>query len=521
MSEVRSQKVFTGTNAKRLALDTTNLEHTDAFVESDTGDEYEWSGADWYQTKTGGIATTLGSGSGVPASFTKMTTNGLTETISKGSLHKLATFPRIGNEHVESSREIQGVVSSGNIVGQIFKASKDNISALILTLESAGGVAVDDFDSYANDAALQAVWAASGVLATLDLVNFQSSPQAMKLPTTNTSDTWETTAAPTDYTGYTGKFSAYFTHTFAQQQIAVYIEDNVGNSKSFLLIQDGAGIWCDCEVAEGGMVEDPGNGADTDTANIVKIGYEVILKRTGGSVTIDDLLSVPPPGFLEVKLWDMGTTIPVSATTSINDGTQYEKIGAGEASSFVIDLQGGTRLYHFHEFTAGMNKSLPSHESLNIGNYYLIELKHIDTDVSVYGPDTSFSINYYTNGFAFTAPDEATAITATGEFSDIMFAIMSTQDIYMTRSSWRFDAAPNGDSSISVFLEDNDMKVTDAVVDHERSPEQEFASDLSNRPMFLEDGAKVEYYYSDDFTDSVSKITSEITFYYVPPVVNG
>ena len=300
------------------------------------GSTWEWSGTTWISTGVLGASNSAEQGFGVPSEFTTMTTNGLTETISKGTLHKLKQFPRIGNEHVESSREVQGVVSSGNIVGQIFKASKDNISALMLTLESAAGVVVDDFDSYADDAALQTAWTASGALATLDLVNFQSSPQAMKLPTTNLADKWTVTAAPTDYTGYTGKFDAYFTHSFAQQQMSVYIMDNVGNRKTFLLVQAGAALWCACEVVEGAMVEDPTNTLDTDVTNIVTIGYEVILKRVGGSVTIDDLLSVPPPGFLEVKLWDMGIDIPVSTTTSIDDGTQYTKLGLAESASYTI-----------------------------------------------------------------------------------------------------------------------------------------------------------------------------------------
>jgi hypothetical protein len=458
---------------------------------------------------------------GVPELFSRVTSNTSEINLSKGQLNKVDIIARIGNEHVESSREIQGVVSSGNIVGQIFKASKDNITGLMLTLESAAGVVVDNFESYANSAALQAVWVASNSLATLETVIVKSGLQAMSLPTVLEGYTWETTAAPTDYTNYTGTFAAYFSHSFAQQKLAVYIKDGVGNRKSLTIVQEGAGIWCACEVNENAMVEDPANTLDTDVTNIVTIGFEVILKQVTGSVKIDDLTSVPPPGDIEIKLWGMGTTIPVSTVTSIDDGTQYTKIGEAETASYTLSLKGGIRLYHIEEFSAGAKKNIPANELLKVDNYYLIELKWVDTDVSVYGPDSTLSIDYYNNGYAFTAPDEATAITAIGTYSNLMFGILSTQDIYIIKASWRFDAAPNGDSEISVFLEDTDMKVTDVIVDREHSPEQSFTADVSIRPQYLEDGGKLEYYYNDDYTDSVSKINVEMQFLYKPPAVHG
>lgn len=455
---------------------------------------------------------------GVPASFTRITTSTFEQNISKGQLNKIGVSSRIGNEHVESSREIQGTVTNGNIVGQIFKASKDNISAILLTLESAAGIVVDDFESYANSAALQAVWSATGVLATLETTIVKTGAQAMSLPTTNVADEWERTATPADYTDYTGIFSGYFTHTFDQQQVSIFIGDGT-NTKSLTLVQDGAGIWSSFAINEKAMTED--GGGTTNVAAITIIGYRVIAKKTGGAVIIDDLTSVPSPGDIEIKLWDMGTTIPESATTSIDDGTQYQKIGDAEAASYTLSLEGGKRLYHIEEFFAGTEKSIPTNELLNINNYYILELKWVDTDVSVYGPDTAFLKNYYTNGYAFTTPDEATAIAAIGAYSDLMFGIMSTQDVYLVSASWRFDNPPNGGASISVFVEDNEMKVSDVVVDHEHSPEQEFTSDLSIRPQLLIDGGKLEYYFNDDYTDSVSKINVEMQYLYEPPITNG
>jgi len=216
----------------------------------------------------------------------------------------------------------------------------------------------------------------------------------------------------------------------------------------------------------------------------------------------------------------MGTSLPASGTTSINSGTQYTKIG-GTASSYTLSLLGGKRLYHIREFTCGNEKAIPTNELLNKDHYYIIELKYIDTDIDVFGPNSSFNYNYYNNGYAFTAPNEATAITQIGTYNDIMFTVFSTQDIYITEIEWMFDDVPNGDSDISVFLEDTDMKITDMIVDHEEEPPQESEENVSSRPMFLEDGGKLEFYYSDDFTDGVSQVKTEMFFYYEPPIVNG
>lgn len=472
----------------------------------------------WVSSLSGGAinAKSLGNSN----EYTNITANTGKSNIAKGQLNKISMQARVMNENVESSRQVQGVVSNGNIVGQIFKASKDNITALMLTLESAAGVVIDDFEGYINDAALQAEWIESNVLnkATLETTTVFSGTQAMSLPTITDLDEWQTTAAPTNYTDYTGTFKAFFSNDFSQLQVAVFIGDGT-NTKSLLLTQDSANTWCNCEVNEKAMVED--QAGITDVTAITVIGYRVILKRPGSTVIIDDLTSVPPPGDIEIKLWDMGTSIPVSSINSIDDGTQYSQIGVAEAASYTLSLLGGVRLYHIEEFTCGANKSIPTNELLNIDHYYILELKWIDTDVSIYGVDQSFTIDYYVNGYAFTAPDEATAIADIGEFSDLMFAVLSTQDIFVIKVGWRFDASPNGDSEITVFLEDTAMKIPDVIVDREHSPEQSFVNDLLPRPSFLEDGGKLEYYYNDDYTDAVSVINVEMQFYYIPPTVNG
>jgi len=461
---------------------------------------------------------------GVPKTFTRLTSNTGSSTISKGNLNKIAFIPRILNEQVESSREIQSVVTSSNIVGQVFQASKDNISALMLTLESAAGISLDNFESYANTTALRVEWVKSGTNeADLEETIVKTGDKAMSLLGTVLNDEWVNTITSTDYTDFTGSFDAYFDKEFDKFKVSVFIGDGT-NTKSAQLAQKDKNIWGKYEVSEASMSED--GGGTTDVTAITKIGFRIDDAEGGKVSIIDNLIATPPPGDIRIKLWDMGTSIPVAGVTSIDSGNQYVTIGAALAASYAQPLLGGKRVYHIHEFTAGTNKALPNNPLLTPDNYYIIQLEYIDTDVNVYGPDTSFSHQYYSNGFAFTAPNESTAIAlpatpADNTYSDIMFGIFSMQDVYYTSISWRFDAEPNGDSAIHVFIEDTSMVITDMVVDHEVQPEQEFTTDINLRPMFSEDGGKLEFYYNDDHSDAVSKVIGEAKFLYETPETNN
>jgi hypothetical protein len=458
---------------------------------------------------------------GVPIEFTKITSNASTVQISKGNLNEIDFVPRIRNEHVGVFSNVQAVVNATTLVGQIFQASKDNISALVLAMESAAGVVIDDFESYTNDLELQAVW--TSTLANLPLLETDTSftgSKSMRLITDVNTEEWSRTSSPQDFTGYTGKFKSYFSNAFEQQKVSVFIEDNVANSKSFLLTQTAAATLCNCEVNEAAMIED--QATPTDIINIVKIGFRVVEKRVGSYVIIDDLVSVPPPGSIRVKLWDMGATLPTTGVTSIDDGTQYDQIGDARSTFFDIPLEGGKRIYHLEEFFAGVDKEFPDNKLITIDNYYIIQLEYVDTDINVYGPDTSLlTVPLYTNGYAFTAPDEATPITQIDPNSDLMFAIMSTQPIYFVGIGWRFDAEPNGNSSILVFLRDPNGFVTEVIIDHEESPEQSFTFNAESRPMFLDDGDKLQFLFNDDPTDQTRTISGEARFWYEPPIING
>jgi hypothetical protein len=459
---------------------------------------------------------------GVPEAFVKQTSNENEYNILKGQLNKLKIRPQILNEHAESSREVQSIVTATNEVGQIFKASQDNINTMYSTLESAEFSIIDNFESYATDNALQLVWEPSNNLNTIDTTIVKTGLQSMRIPLTTNNDTFIRTIASTDYTNFNGAFDFRQSISYPTGQVSIFIGDGI-NTKSRLLNINVANNWTHFEINEEAMTED--QVGLTDITAITKIGFLVVNKSIGQYANIDNLITSPPPGNLGIELWDMGSVLPESGVTSLNDGTQYVQIGdissVVPVSQYVLPLLGGKRLYHLDEFKCGIALEIPSNELLIPNNYYAIVFKYVDTNVNVYGPDSSLGVNYYESGYAFNTTDNTTAINAIGEFNDLAFSIFSTQDVYIFESRAVANSEPNGLATYAAFIEDSNMKITDVINTHGSYIPIIGIINLNQRPMFMEKGGNFELYYNDDFSDGVSKIVFGVRYYYVPPNVNG
>lgn len=456
----------------------------------------------------------------VPPEYIGQTANGVDATIQKGQLNMLRVRPQIINEHAESFRKVQAVVASGTIVGQIFKASQDNINGISLTLESAAGSVLDDFESYADSAALRVQWVKGGTNeASLETTVIKTGDKSMKMPGDVLSDSWVDTISSIDYTDYVFNFHFNQDTAYSNLKYEFFVGDGT-NTRSIALPMSDQDLWVRFEVDINAMTDDD---AATDMTSITKIGYRVSDKFPSSNGYVDNLEAIPGGGSVELKLWDMGSSIPVTAVDSIDDGTQYTKLGdAGisgiQVGSINLALQGGKRMYHIVNFVAGVALEIPANELLTVGNYYILTINYVDTDASVYGPDESYA-NYYQNGYAFTAPDEATAITKLGANKDLMFIIFSTQDVYVSRFQQLADASPNGNSRVSVFVEDENMSVAGIIVTGTRA--RQTIDEVFGRPYLMTKGSKFEEYYNDDFTDDVSQISLIIQYYFIPGTANG
>jgi hypothetical protein len=138
--------------------------------------------------------------------------------------------------------------------------------------------------------------------------------------------------------------------------------------------------------------------------------------------------------------------------------------------------------------------------------------------VNVYGTNPVWG-DYYVNGFSFTTPDTATAITATGVNEDFMFIVFSTQEAYIYEVTIITDGIPNGDSRTSAYVEDENMRRTDILVSGIKAVPA--ITTMLKRPFFITKGSKFEQEYNDDFTDDVSSLSLIIQYYFIPPIIHG
>ncbi len=175
-------------------------------------------------------------------------------------------------------------------------------------------------------------------------------------------------------------------------------------------------------------------------------------------------------------------------------------------------------MYHIDEFVAGAAIEIPTNELLTVNNYYAITMHYVDTNVSVYGPNEAWA-NYYNNGYGFTTPNESTNITAMGANKDCMFCVFSTQKAYVFEITTITDGTPNGSSETTLYVEDENMKRTDVLVTGIKAVPA--VTTRLERPFFLSKGSKIEQEYNDDITDDVGSINLIISYFYVPPTVNG
>lgn len=479
---------------------------------------------------------------GVPESYTKQMKVSKIFNIDKGQLNKLSIRPNILNEHVESSREGIYTLTSGTpIAGQMYRASTNNIDSLLLTIASTGNEEIDYFESYSNSAELQAEWVLAGTNpAELETIIVHQGSKSMKLSGSTNSDEWVNTISSTDYTDSQFIFDYYQTAIYSNFQVQFFISDGT-NSKYYDLPVSVTNAWGHKHVEEVAMTDD--GGTSPDMAAITEIGFRIAIKDPGSYAYIDNFHSHPPAGSIGLKLWDCGTSLPVADGASFdltNDATQYTEIGdwgidGAVVSERIVDLHGGKRIYHIENFSCGVAAEHPNNNTLIEGNYYAITLNYIDTEVEIFGPDTTFLTNYYTNGYGFYTNAENIDITTisgvegSGYYSDCMFGILSTQPVYFIRYHLHMiDSTgvtiPNGvNASWLTLIEDNNKTFQYLLTSHAGHPviSGDYEEDFYQRPAYMAEGGKFEVYYNDDHSDDIQTMELEVYYLYEPPVIYG
>lgn len=448
----------------------------------------------------------------VPSTFTKQITSGSSFTVIKGNLNRFRLYPQIRDEYVEEAGDIVGTIATGLIVGQIFKASYDNINTLELTLKSgATATVIDNIEGYASDAALQAVWVESGNKAVRESTIISpnnSSTQSMKIDLDSNGDEWVKTISLIDLTETVFNLDYYQTKEFNKAKVSLFISDGT-NSKSIQLSVANKDVWQSFTLSEEAMIED-GVGI-TNSAAITKIGFRVDDKDGDEFGYIDNISYQPKPGHIDIKLWDMGSSLPISGTTKLIDGTQYAQLTYNKNVDYIrLGLLPGKRRYLVREFLAGLHGGT----AITVDNYYIISLHYVDQDTIVYGD--AGGNNLYNNGFGFTTTGESVAITTMGTGNDCFFSLFHTQDVYLTKviaGTHNRIAGPASD--ITILLESTGEVINETIMTNvPLVSELGVDIDLVHTPAYLPNKGKLEIYYNDDETDNVADINIAATYLY-------
>jgi len=466
---------------------------------------------------------------GIPAEFTKQTVSQNQRIVSKGDVNKVLLRSQVLKEHMDDGNTILDTVDSSTIIGQIFKVSKANINGIALKLASGNVEVFDDFNDYADDTALQAVWVASDPANNDPEIETADPDPYEGAKYMNMSYNWESDPNPyiertitaKDCRGGAFRFAIYPRITWGEGRFNFFVGDGT-NYKRLDVVTTAVDEWQQVTIQVDAMVEDDADNP-VDDENITKVGFMVDNWSSASEnewAGIDYIEFISGGGSLDLKLWDMGASIPVAGVTAIDDGTQYTTLGDPDlmtpASEITIPLvgAGGTRRYQIDDLVAGIGGS----GALTPGNYYLITLNHVDTDVVVYGSDGSSDL--YTDGFGFTAPDEATAITAIGANQDCMFHIYTADETYVVDCKAIFKASTGATAvnGINSFYEILIMRADGTVESMVTSKIQAGVMSASTwlRPLHIEEGGKIEMRFSDDYTDDVYKAYLIAEYAYQP-----
>lgn len=483
------------------------------------------------------------------------TQNSNSFTITKGALNNLRLRPKILNEHSESSREALGTITSTVAIGQIFKASQDNINGMSMTVQSAEALtSMDDITTgggelkagtmeYSSDVALQAEYIKGGAneatrSAFTDIASVtQDGNYGIKMATSSTADNWTVTLASTDLSGDIFSLKFAQTQSFANAKVYFFIGDGT-NTKSYPLSVPSINLWKTFTFEETDMVvtADDLTATTPDMSAITKMGFRVDDSHPSSFAYSDSITYQTEPGSFSIELWDLGTTLPTGNGTEdyTSIGTQYTELGDRGISGVVVSsvnvaLHGGKRVYHSDDFVAGTALEIPSNTLLDVDHYYSVVGKYVDTDITVYGGNTTFEVDYYTNGYAWKTDvadnfiDKIDGAHGSGAYSDFAFEIYSTQDVNIIKTDIVQDSAAGANAWATINAEDKNMDITSvpAVVQKGGFGRTGMSLDQANRPVFLEKGGKYEVNFNDDATDSLTKILFSMSYWFIKEDANG
>jgi hypothetical protein len=364
--------------------------------------------------------------------------------VSPSSSPSFSISPSVSPSSSPSPSASPPVSDGASIVGQIFKNPQDNINSIYFTAKSGQSqTELDNLETgvYANDVALQAVWAKAGTDEAVRELTIKAtgSDMSMKLDASKANGEWAAaitnmpiSTTPINMTNAIISFKFRQNNTFANLRGSIFIKDSGGNKSVVSLVVDDDNV--NEFVTFSIPIESFTSGTPADITDITTIGFEVDKLAVSGLFYVDSLTFIISAGIIRIKLWKFGTDVPVAGVAKLSDATQYETLGdlgidGTVVSQIDVPLQPGKRHYHIHEFSAGLAFEKEDNAPLVVNNYYALTFHHVDEDVIFYGNNEGRLSD--SGGYSFTAPDESSVITATGDNENLQFYLYTVKPVYV------------------------------------------------------------------------------------------
>jgi len=298
------------------------------------------------------------------------------------------------------------------------------------------------------------------------------------------------------------------------QHLVFSISDGT-NTASMTFLASQVGVF-DEQALELSVLAALGAPGPVDLSAITSYSFTTANKfKTGYTTNVDGLRLSEASGAFSVKFFDLGPTLPVSGTDTLVAGTPIALGDLGihghQHPAIRVELNGGKAILNIPDFIHGVAREIPSETFLTPGNYYAIAFEYLDTDVTIYGADPAFGVDYYPDGYAFSAPYEASPIVSVGPNQDCAFILYESDAVWIDRVEIVPDADV-GAADFALVAEDQAMRlrvIGRGTLQGSIPVEMRF----EDRPIYLPIGGKIELYYSDDVKSPVAEIGMRVRYW--------
>jgi len=460
-------------------------------------------------------------GTGNNAPFKKLSYATEIKQLNKGGSNKITIRPRVLIENqIDDTNEVDDLDGANTDIGQLFRLSPgiDNIERIHIAIKAivagsgAGAVnALDDFESYADTAALQAVWVPSDIPNTpntLETTLFQEGAKAMRIQSQgakqkSNQDTFtKTFGTPEDWSERTGIQFQF--RRDASWLVEIHLEDSAGGESKHVITVSQQGVY---ELVKLNFADFLSVGSTpADLTDIKKVFFFIKTPIATSEFYIDKIET-----FTDAGGGGGGTTVDLELR---DHGTDPSPTDLGTLlQTITIDLETGEKIYEITVAETGLTPN----------NFYSIVLTNTTATSVIWKGKTGGDT--YSSGFAFKSTDDSN-ISEVGVGNDDFHFLIFARDKAIFNGIRLVANGDTGESMFNIFINDNASKKGKTAL---FLGETTFGRRDIDFPTKVQTGVSTKMFkdelvlveYNDDGSSLATKIQATVYFTFINRPLNG